>query len=128
MAFADAWVLGIQALDRVRRDRRVRGIGDQVVPDNGGPVGVIPNLSNLIVPSSPDSVAYWVGADGCSGGPPEVAEDWAEPPATRIPRAPAVSKWARPVSTGRRNRRRESRSLRALQSHFFSRFAVPAAC
>jgi polyhydroxybutyrate depolymerase len=53
------------------------GLSDQVVPYNGGPVGILTQL-NLIVPSSPDSFAYWVGTDGCGSGPPEVVENFGD--------------------------------------------------
>jgi polyhydroxybutyrate depolymerase len=50
----------------------IAGLTDQVVPYDGGESQV---FSGIFLPSSPDSFAYWVGADGCGGGPPEVMED-----------------------------------------------------
>jgi len=48
------------------------GLTDVVVPYAGGESQPFPGV---FFPPAPDSFAYWVGADGCGGGSPDVAED-----------------------------------------------------
>jgi poly(3-hydroxybutyrate) depolymerase len=48
------------------------GLTDVVVPYNGGESQPFPGV---FFPPAPDSFAYWVGADGCGGGPPDNVEN-----------------------------------------------------
>src|SRR5262249_36815190 len=47
------------------------GLTDVVVPYAGGESQPFPGV---FFPPAPDSFAYWVGADGCGGGSPDIVE------------------------------------------------------
>jgi poly(3-hydroxybutyrate) depolymerase len=52
----------------------VAGLTDQVVPYAGGQSAIFPEIT-FPFPAAQDSFSYWVGANGCGGGPPDVVED-----------------------------------------------------
>src|SRR5262249_40729047 len=67
-------------LDRFARGQPIRpipvlafaGLTDVVVPYAGGESQPFPGV---FFPPAPDSFAYWVGADGCGGGSPDIVEN-----------------------------------------------------